>query len=685
MKNNLLTLCFCLLAIGTVWAQDLSIEDSIAWSIDVEDVVVTAQYEPTHYKEAVHEIKVIKAATFREQGQTNLAEVLTNQLNMRVQTDPILGNGLAIQGIGGENVLVMIDGVPVIGRVNGNIDLSQILLQDVARIEIIEGALSAQYGSNAAGGVINVITQKSQLEKWKISSQHQFENIGLQQHSLQLGSQFGGLYASLSANYTQAQFASEDSLRVFQTQVLSDGTAVRTRAIPWNPKEQLGLSAQLGYQFSERSKLRYRGSWFDETLDRLGEIRRPQFRPYAFDEFYTTQRQDHSLDFTTSFGDYYLQSLTAFNEFERIKTTERWDIEQNLRTLVEGQQDTSQFRALMHRNILNKTINDNWSAQAGLEIRLESGSGQRIVDSTSNNINQTRLDNYAFWAGAKYQLSKQFQVQGQLRYGYNTKFNHPVIPAIHMSWRPLDHWQMKASYATGFRAPGIKELHFYFIDTNHFILGNQALRPEYSQNVKWMLGFDQKLRAEWPFRTDLSLFYNQIKDRIILAEFEPARFNYQNLEQFETFGGNWTASIDMTRVLQFKTGLAYTWQRSSGVNSWLGSAEMQQELSYRLPLLDAKLVLVHRFIGQQLRFYEQADGTLERGTVDPYHLINATLSKSFWQERIFLSLGGKNLLDVQQVPTTGSSGGTHSSNAGSQLIDFGRNWWIRLQLQFGSK
>ena len=55
----------------------------------------------------------------------------------------------------------MIDGVPIIGRLNGNIDAGQIPLQSIQKIEIIEGAQSLMYGSEVCGGVINIITKRS--------------------------------------------------------------------------------------------------------------------------------------------------------------------------------------------------------------------------------------------------------------------------------------------------------------------------------------------------------------------------------------------------------------------------------------------------------------------------------------------------------------------------------------------
>ena len=118
MKKNKWILLFLFLCVHIVVNAQTEVElDSMLRKIKLDDVVVTAQYAPTSSENAVHQVKVIKAVDIQEQGQNNLAEVLINQLNLKVSNDPILGNGLRIQGIGGENIQVMIDGVPVIGRV----------------------------------------------------------------------------------------------------------------------------------------------------------------------------------------------------------------------------------------------------------------------------------------------------------------------------------------------------------------------------------------------------------------------------------------------------------------------------------------------------------------------------------------------------------------------------------------
>ncbi|MBK9274597.1 MAG: TonB-dependent receptor plug domain-containing protein [Flavobacteriales bacterium] len=85
-----------------------------------------------------------------------LGEALRNELTVRLGQDNILGTAVSMQGLGGENVKVLVDGVPVIGRQDGNLDLAQLDLTGIERVEVVEGPLSVNYGTNALAGTINL-------------------------------------------------------------------------------------------------------------------------------------------------------------------------------------------------------------------------------------------------------------------------------------------------------------------------------------------------------------------------------------------------------------------------------------------------------------------------------------------------------------------------------------------------
>ena len=127
---------------------------------DLEEFVVTGEYEKTSTSNSVQKVRVLDQKRIQAQGAVNLKDLLSNELNVRISQDNILGAGLSLQGISGQNIKILIDGVPVVGRVNGNIDLTQLNLNNIERVEIIEGPMSVVYGTDALGGVINLISKK---------------------------------------------------------------------------------------------------------------------------------------------------------------------------------------------------------------------------------------------------------------------------------------------------------------------------------------------------------------------------------------------------------------------------------------------------------------------------------------------------------------------------------------------
>ncbi len=674
----------------TLHGQDLweDIDTSLFKNIDLSEVVVTAQYAPTDSRNAVHEVKVIKSKDIQQQGYTNLAEVLNRQLNFRITADPLIGNGLIIQGVGGENVQVMIDGVAVIGRVNGVVDISQINLNNVARIEVIEGAMSAQFGSNASGGVINIITNKSQVERVSLELRNQAESIGILSNNLALGLQFGKVYASINTGRFRSKFAPTDSLRVYEEFVFASGETRKSKKHPWNPKLQYSLDGMLRYKFTDSIDVRYQYRIFDEELLNYGELRRPQFKPYAFDESYNTSRQDHSLSGDIYLNShYYLTTLTAYNTFDRVLTTEQYFFENDSSSFVASEADTSTFNAFLHRSVFSSIYDGNWDAQLGLELANETATGKRIADSTSTPINETSLANYAAWLGIRYKPTQNMTILGNLRYGSNSKYDHPLIPSLHLSWKPNRDLTIKASYAHGFRAPSLKELHFSFIDVNHYVVGNSELEAEYSKNITAGATYKLNLPADRQLSLSGKVFYTKIRNRIVLSEFAPIQYTYLNLDSYETNGFNANASIDPIDGLSIQTGIAYTrlfneLSRTTDIDKFNGITELQNELHYRIPLIETNFNISHRFFGKQARYFTNADGDITQSFLSNYNLINVNLSRNFWQNRLFVSLGIKNLLDQQSLPIVGQDEDQHSAGGRSQLIDFGRTAFAKVNLRF---
>ena len=154
---------FCLI-LALVWASQLLMAQANNTSTkntsdsllqDSKDVVITGQYTANTIQKSVYEVKVISADELKSKGANNLREALQNKLNIDLGQDAVFGSSIGINGISGEGIKIMVDGVPVVGRLDGKLDLSQINLNNIDHIEIVEGPLSVIYGTDAMGGVVN--------------------------------------------------------------------------------------------------------------------------------------------------------------------------------------------------------------------------------------------------------------------------------------------------------------------------------------------------------------------------------------------------------------------------------------------------------------------------------------------------------------------------------------------------
>jgi outer membrane receptor for ferrienterochelin and colicins len=159
------------LFLGLISATAQNVVDSIPLSVVFDqEIVVTGQFSPTEIENSVLPVRIITKEMIERRAAMNLIEVLQQEVGIKTQRDPILGNSISMNGLNGKHIKILIDGVPMIGRSNGNLDLDRIQVQQIERIEIIENAMSVNYGTNALGGTINIITKKKPYARLGCSS-----------------------------------------------------------------------------------------------------------------------------------------------------------------------------------------------------------------------------------------------------------------------------------------------------------------------------------------------------------------------------------------------------------------------------------------------------------------------------------------------------------------------------------
>ncbi|MCK4992074.1 MAG: carboxypeptidase-like regulatory domain-containing protein, partial [Bacteroidales bacterium] len=189
--------------------------------------------------------KVINVGKDLTSTGTTASELLNN-----VQSVSVDQQSGAISLRGNENVKILVDGVPVIGRLDGNIDLSQLNLVNVDHIEIVEGPMSVIYGSNALAGVVNIITRENKYSQFRTGVHGYYESVGIYNLNGNVDTRFGNHALSFVGGRN-----------FFGGYSLVDSS----RSQEWKPKEQYNAGASYSFR-KEKTSLKYKFEYFRENL-----------------------------------------------------------------------------------------------------------------------------------------------------------------------------------------------------------------------------------------------------------------------------------------------------------------------------------------------------------------------------------------------------------------------------------
>ena len=649
----------------------IGIDTTIALSAsenNLQEVVVTGEYNLTTTDQSVYTIRVLDAKEIEAKQSNSLADLLNTQLNIRLNQDNLLGTGISINGLSGQNIKILVDGVPVIGRENGNIDLSQILLSNVERIELVEGPMSSMYGTDAIGGLINIITKQSSKNASEGNANAYYESDGRYNFD-------GSVFFKLGADHFSANggrnffdgFSNPDTSRWQQ----------------WKPYEQHFFGIAYGMK-THYTDLQLKADYFHQISQNKGVPVLTPYEAYAFDEYYLTDRWsvtllqnvrlNHNLkiDFTNSYSYY-----------SRIRNTYRKDLVSLNQKLVplSSMQDTSLFDAFVFRGSMSRVLSlSKFSYQVGYDLNLENGRGQKLL----NNLQS--INDYAAFGSVQWKL-KKFTVRPSFRYGYNSRFSEPVIPSLNLVFNPSKLWALRLSYSRGFRAPSLKELDLYFVDVNHNIHGNPDLKAEDSHHILFSAAYAKQIDNTLLQLTG-SFAYNDIHNIIALAMTNSSDqlYSYINVDRYQTAVGSLEADYHYQQF-SFASGYSLTGLYNSlssidaSVPAFTYSPEWNCNVGFEWKKLNLITNIQLKATGVTLGYALDDSANVYQTRIDSYTMLDAGVTKTFWKKRLAVTLGGKNLMNVINVNST-VVGGIHADNSGTVPNSCGRFGYIKLAFKF---
>ena len=644
-------------------------------SFNVDEVIVTAQIKPIFKSEAIQKVKLITRKDIDLQAANNLKELLDKEMNMRLSYDNILGSSVSIQGISGQNVKILIDGVPVIGRLNGNIDLSQINLNNINRVEIIEGPLSVDFGTDALAGTINLITDKKIDDKFSSSYNLFYESVGNYNADLSLSYNISkhSFYFDFGRKYFDG-WSKNEEFSLFPKSQIADTNRFKS----WNPKEQ--YFGRLQYKLKQKNHdIRLFYDSYYEKITNLGYPRLPYYET-AFDDYYYTRRNNLGLDVKFNFSDKEnFNFLSSFNHYNRRKNTYFNDLTtlDQILTDNDSDQDTSVFNLLMNKLVFSSYKSEKIQYQLGFDSKIEYATGERI------NKDERTLGDHAIFLSTKWSPLNYFSLKPALRLSYNSKFEVPVIPSLNMILKK-NQYSLRFSYAKGFRSPSLKELFFEFVDINHNIIGNRNLEPENSDNFQINLDYEERFK-DYKVELGTRLFYNDISNLITLAQSpSSSEYTYFNLGLYKTKGISANLNLS-TEKLNFSLsagniGRYNDLSEESNVVKYSYSTSCNSSINYTFKKYYTTASIYFNYVGKLPVFYKDNNEEIIESEIESYQIFDFVLKKSFSSGKINLSFGVKNLFDVQDIFSFSSSD-AHSSSSNRQSIAYGRTFFTSLNFR----
>ena len=670
-----------------IFAISASAQEDTIKIKELSEVVITGQYRPQSAKASVYQVRTISKERIQKQGATRLQDVLNTEMNIRFSQDVATGGSdITMMGLKGQNVKILVDGLPMTGRqgTSNEININQIDINSIERIEIVEGPMSVVYGADALAGVINIITKKTSAAKFSVNARLHEETIGseygLKQgiHNQNAGFTWRNKNWEIGGGFTHNYFGGWKD-------------TATGRELVWHKKDQLMANGFIAYHRSKFT-IRYRLDGVDEIITNPGNYQsfpdQASGENLAYDQEYLTDRimhQLHSSYFVNDGLNFQLQS--SYTDYSRqvFSTTVSQQTGKVSLDMGTGKQSVVDFTGFTFRAIANYRLSPTFTFQPGLDINLDRGEGERLK--AGNN----KVDDYAFFVTYEITPNKNINIRPGLRFINNSVYDAPpVIPSINTKFALTKDLDLRLAYASGFRSPSLRELYFNFFDANHQIVGNPDLKAETSHSFTGSLNWKKTTPNEVVYTTVVSGFYNDVKNLIdyAVSAADPNVFILTNVSDSKTAGVNLN-SIAKYKQWNIAAGMSYTGfyndysTNDEALPQMQWSAEVTSSLGYTFLKIGLDANLFYKFTGKRPYYAVNSSQEVVLTEQEGHHMADLTLNKKACKY-LSINAGIRNLFDVDRINSTYPGGGTHGSN-GVRNIATGRSFFVGLNFNWEKK
>jgi outer membrane receptor for ferrienterochelin and colicins len=509
--------------------------------------------------------EVVSREEAARRGATNVAEALAGEaaLNVNPEAYGYLGrpSGVQIQGLDGDRVLVLEDGEPVLGDVGGVVDLAQLSLMDVERVEYVAGPMSSLYGTNALGGVVNVLSAPPRAPGLRLRFREEARSRGELFAEASAAHRDGDSWQALDASFRDrhgVEFGYKPGLRLPYERSYAVGLRGGLA-----PAENVALLVKLRFSHQESEGLASQRKPVLYLLDSRDQIDRFTIRARPVVELSQTARLEVSLA-----KSWYVTRSDEFFRDSPVGQRRRRHLEdeslEGIVTLTDTPARTWVF------GIRNELEHFEQFTQA---TAVDGGS---LETAARQEVEPALMYTGAPFGQLEWRLFDRWTLLPGVRGEVHNTYGAVLAPRLSTAAELMDELTLRAAVGRGFRAPSARERGFEFDHSSagYVILGNPELEPETS----WGVSGDATLRAE-PFRMRAGWYVNWVRDLIDIADPRlaggdqvgggaprPANadadvYRYRNIARARTAGADVSLRAELDDWLATETGYAYVWTR----------------------------------------------------------------------------------------------------------------------------
>ena len=532
-------------------------------SLMLQEVVVTGTGTEHYLKDAPVQTEVINRKTLDSYGGTSLEEILTGLCPSFDFNTSDMGSNMQLGGLGNGYVLLLIDGKKVHGDVGGQNNLGLIDPSRIERIEIVKGASSALYGSDAMAGVVNIITKKHR-DDILIKNTTRGGSYGEIRQSNAIQFKFGKWTSSTNFQLKHSDgwqnTMNEDPNR-YEYPVTNSINKTVNRYTDWQ------VSQRFDYQLSKAISLYADGDFYRKRIYRPCGI--PDYKTYDFLYRNASVSTGGKLKLKNSNSimlDIHYDSHAYYYAYTR----ETWDKEfdNNGKEISfpyfagdKGLQSNQSRLLIQAKGVFNLPYFNRLSVGSDTEINW--------LDAPRR-LDEENVSDYttSVYAQDEWSPINRFNITAGARLTVNKNFGTRLTPKVSALYK-LGDFNLRATYSEGFKTPTLKELHYRYIRQMSLVilnLGNRDLEPQTSRYVSGGIEYNGK-----KFSISATGYCNWLENMITLITiptsqapgdlvitYDPARVRqYQNMDDAHTYGADVNVKWMPGRSLIFTGGYSY--------------------------------------------------------------------------------------------------------------------------------